>query len=214
MRAGFLGSKALRGEVGDSIAQSAIAERATIYTALPGQVVSFDPATQTADIQPLYRARFNGKPVSIPVLTGVPVVLPRAGGFALTFPINPGDGVQLLFQCRDVSRWLETGGEQEADSARMHDLSDAVAIPGLEPLPQALVNYRADVIEMRNAAGTSRIGIDGQGRVIMGAGAESLLGLIDEFMAVMETHTNDGDPHDQAAEVAALRVRWNAARGL
>jgi hypothetical protein len=204
---GYLRSKALRGRLDDAIAQFAQAERESIYTALPGQIVSFDPATQRATVQPLYKAKFNGVPTDMPELIEVPVVMPRGGGFAFTFPIKPGDGVQLMFQSRNSDLWYQEGGEQEGFSARMHDLSDAVAIPGLEPGPRALSDYNADSFELRSEDGATKIEITDDGKIAFESQGEELVRILDEFMAVMQTHTNDGLAHDQAGAVAALRAR-------
>ncbi len=210
--AGYLKSKALRGRLTEAVSQEAQNERDTLFTALPGRIVSFDPATQTATVRPLYKAKFNGKPVDMPDLVEVPVVMPRGGGMAFTFPIKPGDGVQLMFQSRSADLWYNEGGEQEAFSARTGDLSDAVAIPGLEPSPRVLSDYNADSFELRSEDGTTKIEITNDGKIALESGGEELVNILDEFMAVMEAHTNDGLPHDQAGVVAGLRARLNALK--
>ena len=204
---GYLRSKALRGRVDAAIAQYTQTQQEAIYTALPGQVVSFDPATQRATIKPLYQAKFNGEPTEMPELLEVPVVMPRGGGFAFTFPIKPGDGVQLMFQSRNSDLWYNEGGDQEGFTARMHDLSDAVAIPGLEPSPNALGSYNADSFELRSEDGSTKIEITEDGKIAFESAGEELVNIIDEFMAVMQDHTNSGQPHDQAGDVAGLRAR-------
>ena len=209
---GYLKSKTLRGRYDDTIALIAQSVRATIYTALPGRVVSYDPATQTATVQPLYKAKFNGEPMQMPELLSVPVVMPRGGGYAISFPIKPGDGVQLMFQSRNSDLWYNEGGEQEGFTARMHDLSDAVAMPGLEPSPRALSDYNADSFELRSEDGTTKIEITDDGKIAFESDGEELVNILDEFMAVMQSHTNEGLAHDQAGAVAALRSRLNALR--
>lgn len=209
---GYVKSKALRGRLDDAMAQFAQTEREAIYTALPGRVVSFDPATQRATVKPLYKAKFNGEAVEMPELVEVPVVMPRGGGFAFTFPIAAGDGVQLMFQSRNSDLWYNEGGEQEGFTARMHDLSDAVAMPGLEPSPRALSDYNADSFELRSEDGTTKIEITDDGKIAFESDGEELVNILDEFMAVMQSHTNEGLAHDQAGTVAALRSRLNALK--
>jgi hypothetical protein len=199
---GYLRSKALRGRLDDAIAQFAQAERESIYTALPGKIVSFDPATQRATVQPLYKAKFNGEATAMPELVEVPVVFPRGGGYAITFPVKAGDGVQLMFQSRNSDLWYQDGGEQEGFSARMHDLSDAVAIPGLEPGPRALEDVQDDRFEIRADDPGTRIEIlEGPDRVRMVAGKCRLIVRKDEFVQMKVKPSADrddsglGDPH-------------------
>ena len=55
----------------------------SLHCALPGNILSFDPDTQTASIQPAVQLGS----VAYPVLTDVPVFMP------VPFSINPGDAV-------------------------------------------------------------------------------------------------------------------------
>ena len=191
---GYLKSKTLRGRYDDTIALIAQSVRATIYTALPGRVVSYDPATQTATVQPLYKAKFNGEPMQMPELLSVPVVMPRGGGYAISFPIRPGDGVQLMFQSRNADLWYNEGGEQEAFSARMHDLSDAVAVPGLEPAPNALEDAQDDRFEIRAEDPETRIEIlEGPDRVRIVAGKCRLIVRKDEYVQMKVKPSADRD---------------------
>lgn len=104
----------------------------SVNTGMPGEIVSYDPSTQTASVKLLLRMKQpNGESEIPPVLSGVPVVMPRAGGGALTFPVKAGDGVMVQFSQRSLDEWKEAGGEQSPDDVRMHDISDAVAVVGL-----------------------------------------------------------------------------------
>jgi hypothetical protein len=206
--AGFRKSKEGR-RLRDAVALKAEEERGDIWTALPGRVKSFDPASQTITAEVMYKPRHNGEPVAMPDLFEVPVVLQRGGGFTLTHPIKPGDGVQLMFQARNMDNWHGNGEAAEAATGRMHDLSDAVAIVGLEPSPKKLANYNAQDFEIRSDDGKNKIEISADGKfAFTGAGgSQELLAILDAFMAVMQTHTNLGASHDQNPQVGALRGR-------
>lgn len=103
-----------------------------VNTCLPGRVVDYDPATQTATIQPLLKNKLpDGTEETLPPLIKVPVVFPRAGGASITYPLSKGDGVMLNFSQRSLDEWKGNGGEQLVDDPRMLDLSDAIATPGL-----------------------------------------------------------------------------------
>jgi hypothetical protein len=105
------------------------------HTSLPCRVDKFDPVTQTADCKPLIRRRFqnpDGTEIdeSIAVIPRVPVAFPRAGRFMITWPLKPGDLVEVVFSeaSRDAFQ-AGAGIEVDPDDFRRFDLSDAWAIP-------------------------------------------------------------------------------------
>lgn len=115
---------------------------ADINVAMPGIVVSYDAATQKADVKPsLQRGSLgdDGGRVSssVAVISGVPVVFPGAGSYSITFPVAAGDCVLLVFSQRSLDRWVSRGGEVDTEDDRLHDLSDAIAIPGLRSFNNA-----------------------------------------------------------------------------
>ena len=57
----------------ETVAVQAQSEREAMWGEITGTIVSFDPTTQTASIQPDYKPRHNGEPVSMPQLDEVPV---------------------------------------------------------------------------------------------------------------------------------------------
>jgi hypothetical protein len=116
-----------------------------LYVGMPGVVVKYDPVTQTADVLPLvHRPYINddgsrGSDV-LPVLPGVRVMFPRGGGHFVSFPLLPGDGVLLMFMDRSIDDWEVGSGTVPVDpeETRQHDLSDAIALPGMFPLPKVI----------------------------------------------------------------------------
>lgn len=114
--------------------------RASMWTAMPGIVVSFDAARVVASIKVAiggvkFDASGKATATNYPLLEDVPVVFPHGGGGTLTFPIKPDDEVLLVFASRPIDAWWQSGGVQRPFNARTHDLSDAFAIPG--PMSQA-----------------------------------------------------------------------------
>lgn len=106
-----------------------------MWTAMPALVTAYDPAKMTISAQPAVKAKQqaqdgNVSDVQMPLCVDVPVVFPRGGGFSLTFPIAAGDEVLLIFASRCIDGWWSQGGVQNQIDQRMHDLSDAFAIPG------------------------------------------------------------------------------------
>lgn len=108
-----------------------------VHTAIPAKVETYNPATQTVNVKPTIKpyALRQGKPVAeeIAVINNVPLVFPGAGGFRLTFPVQPGDVVLLVFSEASLDIWQSSSGAQDVDPKdhRRHHLSDAIAIPGL-----------------------------------------------------------------------------------
>lgn len=111
---------------------------AGLRVALPGRVERYDVATQLVDVQPLIADTFEEEDgtvsnVRLPLITNVPVIFPGAGGMRITFPIQAGDTVLLVFADRSLDVWQSRGGETAPDDTRRHALTDAMAIPGLHP---------------------------------------------------------------------------------
>jgi hypothetical protein len=116
-----------------------------IFVALPGKVVSYSPSKQTADIKPLLKKDLvfddgTEEAEALPILPEVPVVFPRGGGYFLSFPLEAGDNVLLVFCDRSIDSYSQSSGAVDIDpiDLRTHDIADAVAIPGFFPNPRAL----------------------------------------------------------------------------
>lgn len=134
-------------------------QQAGMWTAMPATVTAYDPARMTVSATPAIKAKqrqLDGTQTDVlmPPCVDVPVVFPRGGGFSLTFPIAVGDEVLLVFASRCIDGWWQEGGTQPQLDARMHDLSDAFAIPG--PWSQKTkITGALSGAQLRNAAGTT-----------------------------------------------------------
>lgn len=114
------------------------------FSALPGVVVAFNPTTMTADIQlavkaPLRNGDGSAEFLEIPVLGDVPILYPRGGGFHMSFPLAPGDGVLVVFSTLDSGGW-ETSGVAPSEPLNLirNGLNSCVAIPGWNPTADLL----------------------------------------------------------------------------
>ena len=92
----------------------------SLHCALPGNILNFDPDSQTASIQPA--VRLGSLPY--PVLTDVPVFMP------IPFEVNAGDACLVIFSDIDIDAWFETGEASVPNSPRSHSLSDGFAFVG------------------------------------------------------------------------------------
>jgi hypothetical protein len=132
-----------------------------IHTSLPGQIVSFDAATQTATVKPLIQRQLvDGTVIDIPDCQDVPVHHPRGGNIAFTFPVAAGDECLLCFSERAIDFWHENGGAQLPSEYRMHDYSDAFAFVGFSSKPNAIKNVATDAAELRTLDGKTRIRLE------------------------------------------------------
>lgn len=135
---------------------------AKLRCAIPGIIDSFDETTQTATVQPAIRERIrdlNGE-VSwrkLPLLVDVPIVLPRAGGFVLTLPVQQGDECLVVFGDMCIDAWFSNGDIQNQIEKRRHDLSDAFAILGCWSQPRVIPNYSTDSAQLRTDGGAAYI---------------------------------------------------------
>lgn len=171
--------------------------QARIRTALPGIVAAVDLVRQAVSVQPATQGEQESQDgtsanVNLPLLVDVPIVWPRAGGFALTFPVKVGDEVLVMIADRCIDAWWQSGGIGAALEPRMHDLSDAFAIlaPSSQPKAQQLVNVSETAMQMRNEAGTAYI-------EITPAGAINIVGTSYSITAPTSTHNgkNVGATH-------------------
>ena len=127
----------------------------SIRVALPGIIQSFDPASQTCTVQPAIREKVrndNGTTTDtdLPLLLDLPVVLPRTKKFALTFPVEAGDECLVVFADNCINAWFSSGGVQNQEERRRHDLSDGFAIVGVGSLAASVGDYLEDGIQLRS----------------------------------------------------------------
>lgn len=121
-----------------------------LHTGIPGTVKSYDVGSQTATVEVgVQRVRQaddedqdEDVPETLPILQGVPVAWPRAGGFFIHWPMGAGDEVWLLFSEADINAWREAGGVVDPGVGTRHGLSGVVALPGMFTLGGA--NASAD----------------------------------------------------------------------
>lgn len=146
-------------------------QQTRIKTAIPAHVVSYDKAKQTVSVsipfEESYETVEGVKTEAWGTIEDVPVQWPRGGGGSLTFPIQKGDLVLLVCSARSIDEWWKTDGTQTVNprSLRMHDISDAFAIPGIgtdsTALPADAVSDDGAVITM----GDTRIEVKKDGKI-------------------------------------------------
>lgn len=148
-----------------------------IWTATPAIVQAVNLAAQTLSVQPAIQGTLSNpdgttQTVNLPLLVDVPIVWPRAGGFALTFPIAVGDEVLVVFGARCIDSWWQSGSVGAPAEARMHDLSDGFAILAPTSQPKKFTNVSSTNVQLRDTAGTTYVEITPGGKArVVGASA-------------------------------------------
>src|SRR5215813_4439197 len=115
-----------------------------VHTALIAKVESYDAEKQIVDVAPVLKCRIKTKDgywinENLPILCDVPVLFPRAGGYFLSFPIKPGDFIQLIFNEVSIEEWLNDKASSLPCNQRF-TLEGAIAIPGVYPLSKTLAD--------------------------------------------------------------------------
>ena len=97
---------------------------------LPAKVISFDRATNRAQVQPIIMmVTTEDKTVSRAPVASVPVFQIGGGGFILNFNLLPGDLGWIKANDRDISLYLQAASEAIPNTARKHSFQDAVFFP-------------------------------------------------------------------------------------
>jgi phage baseplate assembly protein gpV len=163
----------LSGSMDDAVIEYLESRLRDLHTSVPGIIVSFNAAKQTATVQPAIKRIFvEDGPVNLPVCTDVPVKFPGGGGFFLTFPVKAGDECELKFSERAIDFWYQNGAVQLPSEYRMHDLSDAIADVGLNSQPNVIPTLCTTGAELRTRDGSTFLRMEAgtitiQGNVIL-----------------------------------------------
>ena len=132
-----------------------------LRVAVPAIVVSFDATKQTVVVQPAVQENIFQNlvptPINLPQLADVPIVIPRAGGFAVTLPVAAGDECLVVFADMCINAWWSQGAPTDLnkpmpnqEERRRHDLSDGFAILGPWSQPRKLADYNTTALEIRS----------------------------------------------------------------
>lgn len=208
-----------------AVDESIRSELVNLHTALPGRIETYDAATQTATITPDLKQLWVDEDeveqeVVVSPIQDVPVMFPRAGGLSITFPVQQGDPCLLVFAERDISGWLDTGRREVPPEDRRHALSDAVALLGLYPGPEAITPApSATELQIRSDDGLTKIELGPAGVSVESVGPINLTRGVNELLAVLSTALNEiatstvsGVPLSNAANIAAQKGLVDAIR--
>lgn len=116
----------------------------SLHVSFPARVLSYDSATQLANVQPCVRmasTELEGESVKLPPLLGCPVLWPAGSGASMHLGLSPGDDVTAVIASHELEAWLQSGGaDVEPTTRRRHNLSDSYVYPGGRPKTRPLAS--------------------------------------------------------------------------
>ena len=168
---------------------------------MPGRVIEYFPATQTATVSVSGERIFWTKNDSEGMvergnLYDVPVHTASGGGYSITMPIKEGDTCLMLFSQFGYDHWLwkdeDTAGQFANNPApwlrRKFSNKDGLCMVGFNTIPRAIPNYSATDAEFRNSDLSQYISLRENGDVdIAGPAAGSLTLATSYAVTVPET---------------------------
>lgn len=157
-----------------------------------GTIVSFDAVKRTAEVQISFKRSLNmplkdgTKVQSYPLLMDCPVVSMQGGGGALTFPIEAGDECLVLFSDSNIDAWFDNGGEAVPLDGRRHDLSDGIAIVGLNSKANA-IDPAVTASELAITYALAKIA-QKNGKITLQNATTNLITITDTLLTAMNTY--------------------------
>lgn len=133
--------------------------------AMPGIIQSFDSEAQTVVVQISIMRIVDGKDEPYTLCVDVPILLPTVQGFHLTMPIKAKDECLLIFADRCIDGWFDAGDVQRQVEHRVHHISDAFAMIGVNSSPNTIPSYDTDSMVIRNTANSQKITLKPSGDI-------------------------------------------------
>lgn len=196
----------MRNNIADAIGAAFDYMIANVHTAIPAIITAYDNNTKRAIVKPTIKRTYsNGKVLSMPTISNVPVVMPRNKIAGLDMPVNIGDSVLLIFSERSLERWLfsNAGDEVESGVDRKFDLTDAIAIIGLFPL-QNIGETEDGALTLYNKK--AKIKINKDSKIAIGNSDDELLNILNDFLTTVHDMTVGGMTVDPAWKNALINL--------
>ena len=129
---------------------------------LPAKVISYNAATNTAQVQPLIMVvTTDDQLIERAQYAAIPVYQASAGGFILRFPVSPGDFGWIKANDRDISLFRQTNSMSAPNTQRKHSFKDAIFFPQCAFDLVTINSEDANNMVLQNYAGTVRIALWG-----------------------------------------------------
>lgn len=97
---------------------------------LPATVIAADAQRQFVTVQPAVKVLgVDGTVTDRAKIARVPIFNIGAGGWVLSFPINPGDLGWIIASDRDISLFIQASAATAPNTNRLHSFEDGLFIP-------------------------------------------------------------------------------------
>lgn len=149
-------------QIHDKIIAESICVAATV------QVVAFDPAKMTVDVQPLSKHLQNGKYESQPPILGVPVACTRCGGFIFRPWLKAGDTGVVVYLDHDMDSTVSGGKEAKPLTERNHATTDAIFIGAIVAGGFSVSGLPANSLTLAAEDGSVYLSVSASGVAIKG----------------------------------------------
>jgi Phage protein Gp138 N-terminal domain len=177
-----------------------------------GEIVSFDGTKKTAKIKILFKRVLANKTLeSYPSIVDCPVFTLQGNGGAIQMPIAAGDQCIVLFSDRNIDNWFANGAEAAPANSRAHDISDGIAIVGINALNSSLEAYVSNQLRMFFAG--AEINFD-SGIITIKNEITTLMTLISGLIDVLKALEVTGPLPLTPAAIAALEAQKAIFQGL
>jgi len=165
----------------------------TINTTIPGSILSFDPATQLAQVQVgVKRVDKKGVQTAHQPIIEVTVHFAGSSTYRIEHELNAGDEGIITFSQRCITAWRDQGGVSNNPIERFHDINDAFFTPGYRSQNKKLSDF--DNNGVRITDGTNYFWLKNNGDLAIKAGNVNI-----ESSALTHNGVNIGDDHKHAA---------------
>jgi hypothetical protein len=121
---------------------------ATLNCHTIGTIQAFDAVKQTASVAISFKRVVGDVESDYPLLLDCPVFVLFGGKGSLRFPIKKDDSCVVLFCDRNIDSWFSSGNAIKPNTNRKHDMSDGVALVGINSLKTSILNYSEDNTEL------------------------------------------------------------------
>jgi len=167
-----------------------------------GTISSFNPDTQTANatidytsVNYTYNSQTGNNDTTVtayPPLVDAPVRFAHSmtnGG--VTYPVGVGDRCEIVFNDRDMDAWAFGIVNQQPATARLHQISDAVIIVGINPPASPVKNFDANRPMLRDGAGTSYVAVNpSNGKIQIKNPSQNLETVLQSILSHLESLSN------------------------
>jgi hypothetical protein len=121
---------------------------ATLNCVQVGRITKVTGSEQSVEVQlQIRQPLIDGTSAIIPVLVDVPFFVLQGGSAFINMPVSIGDYCIVLFNDRDIDTWWTTDGVSDPNTTRKHNLSDGIALVGINP-KTAVRDYNGDNLQL------------------------------------------------------------------